>query len=60
MKRSGREKFPVPGLVPAPECESCGNQMKPASVTEWKCVKPTCPEVGKPVLTGVYPVKELQ
>jgi uncharacterized OB-fold protein len=56
MKRTGREKFTAPGPVPAPECDSCGTKMVPASVTEWKCTKPSCPEKDKPKLTGVYPV----
>lgn len=60
MNRTGRAKFVSAGLVPAPECESCGTKMSPASATEWKCVNPGCPEKDKPKNTGVYPVRDLQ
>lgn len=57
MKRTGRATFTAAGMVPAPECESCGTKMVPASVTEWKCSNPPCSERDKPKNTGVFPVQ---
>lgn len=54
--KSGRANFQDISAVPTPTCSECGREMKPASITEWKCVKPDCPKCNQPVNTGVYPV----
>lgn len=37
-------------------CDACQTQMKGVSTTEWACPNEACPEHGKPVVTGAYPV----
>jgi hypothetical protein len=50
-------QFVEASFVPAPKCSACGEEMEPASSTEWSCVAEECSEVGKAVHTGVYPLR---
>jgi predicted RNA-binding Zn-ribbon protein involved in translation (DUF1610 family) len=44
-------------LVPAPRCTECGEEMVPASATEWLCPSLECKAHGQPRCMGVYPAK---
>lgn len=50
-------QFTEVSMVPASKCSECSTPMEPASSTEWACVQPSCPEQGKAVHTGVYPIR---
>ena len=64
MKRTGRMPtgegavFYSVGVVAAPKCGACGAEMAAASATEWQCSDPSCTENGKPVRTGVFPIRD--
>jgi hypothetical protein len=55
----GKVKFWCTSWVSAPKCESCKQEMVPASDIEWKCPTETCPLHGKPLHVGIYPLRQV-
>jgi hypothetical protein len=47
-------------VVPAPRCESCMFPMEPYDSTRWACRTLDCIENGKPIHTGVYPMRTVE
>jgi hypothetical protein len=56
----GQVKFLYATITKAPPCDACGDAMTPVSASEWACQNESCDQQGNPLVTGVYPIQQVE